>query len=821
LTKGIDLVGTAMGSMLDSDEPSLVEPDETPEQTAARFRNLTAAAFDGIAISQEGKIVDVNEQLAQLLGCSRSELIGEDVLSFVAPEARERVATAMRSGLGEAYEHPAVRKDGSLLQVEARGKVIRLGGREARVTVLRDVSRRRRVEDAVRKIVEATAVAGVEFFGALVRGVAGALGVRHALVGELVNHDAAPAGASGARVRTLALWAGDRLVDNTEYAAQGTPCEHVLAHGLCFFPERVREQFPEDELLEALGVNAYLGVPLFAVSGQPLGVLAAMHDRPMDHGELAKAVFTIFAGRAAAEMERLRADAALRSSEASLRATIDGAPHVAIQWYDPEGRVLLWNHASEKIFGWPSAEALGKTLDALILSADNNRGFIDRVAAILHSSQPSGPTEYRFRRRDGSEGHCLSTTFRISDGADGPRVACMDVDISERRRVEGQRTELEEQLRHAQQLESLGTFAGGIAHDFNNILAAIFAYCELADASADNPDEAREHLAELHKAAARARDLVQQVLLFSRRQAQARAPVGLQQLLQEALAFLRSTLPSTIEIQASIDWQAPLVLASPIQMYQVILNLSMNASQAMGEAPGRLELGVDAVEFSTQTAAPAPELGPGRYVRLRVSDTGHGIDAETLKRIFEPFFTTKGVGKGTGLGLSQVYGMARQASGTARIRSATGTGTTVSIFLRITDGEDARDTVRPAADDAGTAERACILIVDDDPGVRQFLADSLESFGYAVLQAADGKAGLAILDTARPDAMIVDYAMPGMTGAEVAKLAKSRMPDLPILFASGYAETSALSALTDTALVLRKPFRVSELHIAIRRALQR
>ena len=165
--------------------------------------------------------------------------------------------------------------------------------------------------------------------------------------------------------------------------------------------------------------------------------------------------------------------------------------------------------------------------------------------------------------------------------------------------------------------------------------------------------------------------------------------------------------------------------------------------------------------------------------------------------------------------------MARQAGGTARIRSATGMGTTVSIFLRVTDGEDARDTARPAADDAGIAEPACILVVDDDPGVRQFLADSLESFGYAVLQAADGKAGLAMLDIARPDAMIVDYAMPGMTGAEVAKLAKSRMPDLPILFASGYAETSALSTLTDTALVLRKPFRVSELHIAIRRALQR
>lgn len=808
--------------------------EEDVEQAVERFRILAAAAFDGLGISQDGKIVEVNDQLAALLGWQRDELIGRDVLSFVAPEARERVAAAMRAGLDGAYEHLAVRKDGSLLTVEVRGRLIRLGGRDARVTVVRDVTRRRRLEDAVRAIVESTSAVGVEFLGALVRAVAGALGVRWAYVAGLVpSRDRAvppgrarPVAAPHFDIRALAFWADGRLVKGGQFPLAGTPCERVIARGMCHFPHGLREQFPDDERLAALGANAYLGVPLIATSGEPLGVLVAMHDGRMERCELGQGVFSLFAGRAAAELDRLRADEALRRSEACLRATIDAAPHVAIQWYDTEGRVLLWNRASEKIFGFAAPEALGKTLDQLILTEEGGRGFVDRIAAILHSAQPSTPFEYPYRRRDGGEGVCLSTTFRISDGNDadgddGPRVACMDVDITEGRRAEQRKTELEEQLRHAQQLESLGTFAGGIAHDFNNILTAIFAYGDLAASSLDRPEQARDHLDQLHEAAVRAKELVRQILSFSRRQTQARAAVKLQQLLQEALKFLRSILPSTIQIESFIDSKAPPVLASPIQMYQVILNLSMNAAHAMRSGPGQLTLRLAVVELASTGDGSRPELTPGRYVRLLVSDTGHGMDAATLSRIFEPFFTTKPAEEGTGLGLSVVRSIIADHRGTVRASSALGQGSSFEVLIPALDQQELSNQERAAARQPGNGER--VMLVDDESSLCEASRAVLDASGYRVAAYTDPTRALDAFARAPHDVdiAITDLTMPNMSGTELARRLHALRPDLPVVLVSGIGcglELAELRSLGVHALV-SKPFKPSELAATVRRAL--
>ena len=806
---------------VNSPEPPPAVADEAYEETVERFRILAAAAFDGIGISQDGKVVEVNDQLAELLGWERSELIGRDVLSFVAPEARESVANAMRQGVGEAYEHLAVRKDGSRLTVEVRGKLIRLGGRHARVTVVRDVSGRRRLEDAVRTIVEGTSVVGVEFFGALARAVAGALGVRWALVCELVPSRGRSDGRPFSVIRTLAFWQDGRLVENMQQPFAGTPCEKVVAGGMCHYPEGVRELFPADAMLATLGVSAYLGVPLLATSGEPLGVLIAMHDRRIDHGEVGTAIFSIFAARAAAEMERLRADAALRRSEACLRATIDAAPHVAVQWYDTEGRVLLWNHASEQIFGFLAQDALGKTLDQLMLNAEGGRGFSDHIAAVLHSSQPSAPTEYRYRRRDGSEGFCLSTTFRISDGEEGPRVARMDVDITLRRLAEERKVELEEQLRHTQQLESLGTFAGGIAHDFNNILTAIFAYGELAAASLQTPERAREYLDELHEAAVRARELVRQILSFSRRQTQARAPVELQQIAREALKFLRSILPSSIQIESTIDQSAPLVVASSIQMYQVILNLCMNAAHAMQAAPGRLDLGLDTVQFASKADCPLPDLAPGRYLRLVVRDSGQGMDEATLGRIFEPFFTTKPQGEGTGLGLSVVRSIVRDHQGGVRATSEPGRGSTFEVFIPARERGEARAQGGSPSRPPGNGER--VMLVDDESSLCEASRAVLDGSGYRVTAYTDP--GLAFEAFARApydvDIAITDLTMPQMTGAELARRLHAVRPDLPVVLISGFAGSVELSELQSVGVraFVPKPFKPSELAATVRRML--
>jgi CheY-like chemotaxis protein len=230
--------------------------------------------------------------------------------------------------------------------------------------------------------------------------------------------------------------------------------------------------------------------------------------------------------------------------------------------------------------------------------------------------------------------------------------------------------------------------------------------------------------------------------------------------------------------------------------------------------------GGDLVIATRNSAGAEAGLAPGRYVELSVADSGAGMDAEVAARAFDPFFTTKGVGKGTGLGLSQVYGMARQAGGIAQIKSEPGRGTTVSIFLPLTDAA-LRARARQTEDVDLPGARATILVIDDDSDVRRFLSDSLDSFGYAVLQANDGLSGLDIAASAMPDLVILDYAMPGMTGAEVAQQLRISRPGLPVIFASGYAETSALDSVGEKAVVLRKPFRVRELHEAVNGALRR
>jgi PAS domain S-box-containing protein len=795
--------------------------DERLKLQIERLEALSAAAFDGIGISQDGKVVEANDQLAALLRCERQDLIGADVASFVAPESRELVSRTMLARQTEPYDHLALRRDGSVFTVEAQAKTIQYRGREARVTALRDVSEQRRLAHAVRSIVEATVVVGEDFFPALVRGVVSALDMEYALIGEPVEVASHPGHAqSPVRVRSVAFWGRGALLETIEYTANNTPTERLLSEMACLHSSDVRARFPDDVLLQSSAADTWLGVPLVSVEGRVIGVLTTWRRGSIDQIELARSILTLFAGRAAAELGRRRSDRALQQSEQSLRATIDATPHVAIQWFDADGRISLWNGASEHIFGWSSSEAVGKTLDELMLDSTQTRIFRDRFAEALQSAQPSEPMEYAFRRRDGLDGRCLSTLFRIPDVGGRARIACIDVDISAWRDAEQQRSELERQLRHAQQLETLGTLTSGIAHDFNNILMAIFAYGELAVLEFDDGEKARQHLSDLQKAALRARDLVRQILGFSRRHAPVRRPVRLQEVVREALDFVRSTFPSTIQIRTAIDEEAPAVQASPIQMHQIVLNLCTNAAQAMPGGRGEIQVLLDPVQIDAADA-PAPELTPGQYVRLEISDTGSGIDPETLERVFDPFFTTKARGAGTGIGLAVVSSIVRDHHGAIRVTSAPGRGARFEVYL------PARGVASPAVDEAliapspGQGER--VLVVDDEPALCFAYASMLERQGYRVTSRTDSLLALEAFVAAPSafDLVVTDLTMPHMSGTELAaKLLKIR-PGLPVLLLSGFTEAFAPEQLSSLGLrgFLAKPFLPAALAEAVRRAL--
>jgi PAS domain S-box-containing protein len=384
-----------------------------------------------------------------------------------------------------------------------------------------------------------------------------------------------------------------------------------------------------------------------------------------------------------------------------------------------------------------------------------------------------------------------------------------------------ERDRAEAALLQAQKMEAVGQLTGGLAHDFNNLLQAVLASLDLIRRRAGDPEQVTRLAAAGAEAARRGARLTAQLLAFSRKQELDLAPVAVVELVEGMRDLLARSLGPGIQLRYVRDDAVGMALADATQLELGVLNLAINARDAMPDG-GHLTIAVRTADFDLGADLPA-----GRYVAVAVSDTGKGMPPEVAARVFEPFFTTKEVGKGTGLGLSQVYGIARQSGGTVRIESLPGHGTTVTILLPATEGAvPARALVRRRGDGAevGTAvvspASALVLVVDDDPDVRQALAGWLDMLGYRVAAAADGRAGLAALERLGPDAMLVDYAMPGLTGAEVAAAARRLRPDLPIILATGDASAVELGAGALAGLpLLRKPFRMEELAEVLGRAL--
>lgn len=373
-------------------------------------------------------------------------------------------------------------------------------------------------------------------------------------------------------------------------------------------------------------------------------------------------------------------------------------------------------------------------------------------------------------------------------------------EVAERQRVE-------EALRQAQKMEAVGQLTGGIAHDFNNLLQSVTGSLGLIVNHPDSDKTARWAQLGL-QAAERGARITGQLLAFSRAQKLELQPVEVARLVHEMRELLDSAVGPQVRLAFRFD-AAPraVVLADPTQLELAIMNLVINARDAMPTG-GDITVSTELLQIAEDV-----ELDAGAYLRLSVSDTGQGMPADVLDRAFDPFFTTKATGKGTGLGLSMVYGVARQSGGRAAIESTVGRGTKVSILLRLVDGAPA---LSPVADDDTTAEEArTILLVDDDDLVRQVSAGMLASLGHRVIEAASGPQALDRLDVG-PDLILLDYAMPDMTGAEVAEKARAQGYARPIIFATGFADSDAVArAAGANVTVLRKPFNVAELRAAI------
>jgi signal transduction histidine kinase/CheY-like chemotaxis protein len=376
--------------------------------------------------------------------------------------------------------------------------------------------------------------------------------------------------------------------------------------------------------------------------------------------------------------------------------------------------------------------------------------------------------------------------------------------------TERERTQIA--LVQAQKMEAIGRLTGGIAHDFNNLLNVVLGNVDLIDRLSTD-DRIKRMAATARKSTQRGAKLTGQLLAFSRNQNLNLQAIDLMQVMEGARDLLSASIGADVEIHFEIEPDLPLVKADLNQIELAVLNLAINSRDAMPSG------GVLTIRCGSRDA-PAELLPEGRYAVISVSDNGQGIKPEIITKVFDPFFTTKPLGKGTGLGLSQVYGIARQSGGTARIESTPGSGTTVEIWLPL-----AEVSARAGLSDGGAAEPAFkksdakILVVEDDPGVRQFMVECLELSGYQVTQADHGQAGLDQLDVIEPDLMIVDFLMPGMSGAELVSRATAKYPKLPIIFATGYADMKAIEEVIGNKTILRKPFQMGDLVESVRAAL--
>ncbi len=512
--------------------------------------------------------------------------------------------------------------------------------------------------------------------------------------------------------------------------------------------------------------------------------------------------------------ERKQSELLVRKSEEKYRALVEttGTGFVIL---DSQGRVRDANAEYVRLSGHADREEiLGRQVWEWTAEHDLRRGR----EAIRQCFGQEGAV--RHLQIDYVDGAGRPTPVEINatlvQGEEGPEIIVICRDVSGKK-------QLEDQLRQAQKMEAIGTLAGGIAHDFNNILSIIYGYTEMALLENTDPEEQRQHLGAVLTGAKRAKDLVQQILAFSRKSEQQKQPLLVAPIVKEALKMLRASLPTTIEIRQKIDSDGA-VLADPTQIHQVIMNLCTNAYHAMRETGGVLDVALTEATFEPGAYATA-DLRPGRYLLLEVSDTGCGIDPEIREKIFEPYFTTKKHGEGTGLGLAVAHGIVKSCRGQIMVASEKGRGTSMRVYLPMLERERESAPVPPGETgegDRGRGER--ILLVDDEAQICAYLGELLRRGGYAVSGFSDGEEAWREFAKAPEsfDLLISDMTMPHMTGLELARKVLDLRPALPVILCTGHSvlvDREGALAL-GVREYLHKPVSRQEMLAAVRRALE-
>jgi PAS domain S-box-containing protein len=520
----------------------------------------------------------------------------------------------------------------------------------------------------------------------------------------------------------------------------------------------------------------------------------------------------------------------LRESERMVRLLVGGVTDYALFRLDPQGIISSWNTGAERIKGYSASEIIGKPFSTFYTPEDRNAGLPEHALRVARSEGRYEAEGWRIRK-DGSRFWANAIIDAIHDEA-GALIGFAKItrDITERREAQIALTHVQEQLAQSQKMEVVGQLTGGIAHDFNNLLTIILGNLEAAQRAVGQQEPAgvarlNRFIANAVRGAQRAATLTQRLLAFSRRQPLNPRAVDVNKFIVDAAEFLQRSLGETVQVEAvggAGVWRAEV---DADQLETSLLNLALNARDAM-PAGGKLTIETSNAFLDEAYCQGQPELKPGQYVLISVSDTGTGMDPEVQARAFEPFFTTKSVGQGTGLGLSQVYGFVKQSRGHIKIYSEVGEGTTIKLYLprAVQAGDD--DSKMPNATD-GLAGRGgeTVLLVEDDADVRQYLAEVLEDLNYRVLAVQDSSGALRYLREkgARIDVLLTDVILPGVNGRQLAEQAQQMRPGLPVLFMTGYSRNAIVhhGRLDPGILVIQKPIRPVDIAARLRQLMEK